>query len=150
MKLNLFQNIARYLLGLIYLFGAVDGVGELFFDYYFTGESPVDTFHGALQHTTYFWAFLKFCELIGAISLLANYKPALGVAILTPISAVLCLFYAFDLHWYIALTLVGGLTLTLLWAYRSSYAGLWDDYSRRETASSTPAGPVARKLASPT
>lgn len=145
MKVNLYQTIARYLLGLIYLFGAADGVGELFFDFYFTGRSEPDTFHGALQSTTYFWAFLKLCEAVGAVSLLANYKPALGLAIVTPISAVLCLFYAFELHWYIALTVVGGLTLTLLWAYRNSYAPLLYDYSW-----SAPMRQPAQKAASPT
>jgi|SRR5579872_131867 len=128
-KLKLYETVARYLLGAIYLFGAIDGALEIFFHTYYTGESSYCSFHGALQHTMYFWPFLKLCELTGAVSLLANYKPALGLAILTPISAVLCLFYAFELHWYIALAVVAMLTIILFRAYIRSYAPLLTKYS---------------------
>lgn len=130
MKLKAYETVARYLLGIIYLFGAVEGALEIFFGIYITGE-PGDgcSFFSALQNTTYFWVFLKLIELIGAISLLANYKPALGLIILTPISAVLCLFYIFELKWFIACTVVTVLSLILFRAYFKSYAGLFDKYS---------------------
>jgi hypothetical protein len=128
-KLKLYETVARYLLGVIYLFGAVDGALGIFFHIFLTGEDTDCSFHAVLQHTLYFWAFLKSCELIGAVSLLANYKPALGLAVVTPISAVLCLFYAFELSWFVALGVVVGLTLVLFRAYWRSYAPLFDKYS---------------------
>ena len=130
-KLKLYETIARYLLGIIYMFGAIDGVMEIFFDTYWTGESTDGSFHAVLQHTLYFWGFLKFIELVGGLSLLLNYKPALGVALLTPISAVLCLFYIFGLQWYYAFALVATLNLVLLRAYWDSYRPLLDAYPMR-------------------
>ncbi|MEQ1514795.1 MAG: hypothetical protein ABL934_19235 [Lysobacteraceae bacterium] len=130
-KLKTYETIARYLLGIIYLFGAVDGVLDIFFDIYLTGESTDGSFHAVLQHTLYFWGFMKFIELVGAVSLLANFKPAFGLALLTPISAVLCLFYVFELQWYYAFTLVATLNLVLLRAYWDSYRPMLDAYPIR-------------------
>jgi cell division protein FtsW (lipid II flippase) len=130
-QLKLYETVARYLLGIIYLFGAVDGVLALGFGIYLTGESTDGSFHDVLQHTVYFWAFMKLIEGIGAISLLLNIKPALGTALVTPISAVLCLFYVFDLQWYYAFTVVAVLNLVLLKAYWPSYRQLLDNYPMR-------------------
>jgi hypothetical protein len=129
MKLKLYETIARYLLGIIYLFGAVDGALGLFFHIFITGEDTDCSFHAVLQHTPYFWVFMKSCELLGAISLLANYKPAAGLALVTPISAILCLFYAFELSWFYALIVVIALTVVLFRAYWPSYAPLFAKYS---------------------
>lgn len=129
LKLKLHETIARYLLGVIYLFGAVDGALNICFGIYLTGESTDGSFHDVLQHTTFFWAFLKLVELIGALSLLLNYKPALGVALLTPISAVLCLFYIFELQWFYAFTVVAALNLIVLRAYWSSYRPMLAAYA---------------------
>jgi hypothetical protein len=131
MKLKLYETIARYLLGVIYLFGAVDGFLGIFFGIYMTGMPAECSFLGILKHTLFFWAFMKSIQLIGAISLLGNYKPALGVALLTPISSVLCLFYFFVLHWYYALTVVAVLNAILLRAYWPSYRALFTDYPMR-------------------
>lgn len=131
MKLKLYETIARYLLGIIYLFGAVDGFLSIFFGIYITGNPAECSFLGILKHTLFFWAFMKSIQLIGAISLLSNYKPALGVALLTPISSVLCLFYFFVLNWYYALTVVAVLNLVLLRAYWPSYRALFADYPMR-------------------
>ena len=127
-KLRVYETGARYLLGVIYLFGAVDGGLEIFAHVYIVRNATECSFFGVLQHTLYFWGLLKLCELLGAISLLLNYKPVLGLAVVTPISAVLCLFYAFDIHWYPAMVLCGGCTAVLLWAYRRSFQGLLDPY----------------------
>lgn len=131
MKLKLHETIARYLLGIIYLFGAIDGALAIFFGMHITGKSNPASFHGVLQDTLFFWAFMKFIELVGALSLLLNYKPALGTALLTPISAVLCLFYLFDIHWYYAFTVVAVLNAVLLRAYWSSYRPMLDAYPMR-------------------
>jgi hypothetical protein len=129
MKLKLYETIARYLLGAIYLFGAVDGALQIFFHVSYTGEPDQYSFTWGLQHTPYFWPFLKLCELIGAFSLLMNYKPALGFAILAPISAVICLVYAFEFHWYVHLFLIGMSSLILLKAYSKAFRPLLDEYS---------------------
>lgn len=131
MKMKWYETSARYALGIIYLFGAIDGALFLFFGLYIHGKPPERyIFLVALQRTTYFWAFMKLIELIGAASLLANYKPALGVALLIPISSVLCLFYLFELPFFIPLGLIIVVsTIILCRAYAKSYAPLFDDYS---------------------
>jgi hypothetical protein len=134
-KLKMYETVARYLLGIIYMFGAIKGGLEIFFDYYMMGEVTDGSFHSVLQHTVFFWSFMKFIQLLGAISLLLNFKPALGVALLTPISAVLCLFYIFELQWYYAFTVVAALNLILLRAYWDSYRPMLDAYPMRERPS---------------
>lgn len=130
MKLKIYETVARYLLGIIFLFGAVDGVLYLFFDIHITPDpTPSEPFLYILKNTTYFWAFMKFIQLIGAISLLANYKPALGVALLAPVSSCLCLVYFFELQWYYAFTVVAVLTVILLRAYSESYKHMLVKYS---------------------
>ena len=136
MRLKWHQTIARYLLGILFIFGAVDGLLEMGFHIYLTGESDLSSFHGRLQHTAYFWIFLKGMEAIGGFSLVLNLKPAFGAAILAPITAVLCLFYAFDLHWYYALLVVGALQAILLHAYWPSYRMMFADYPMRRAATS--------------
>jgi cell division protein FtsW (lipid II flippase) len=131
MKIKLYETIARYLLGAFYMFGAIDGAVAIFLGVHLTGQAPPDSFLGVLARTLYFWAFLKFIELVGALSLLLNYKPAFGTALVTPISAVLCLFYVFDLQWYYTFAIVAVLNLILLKAYWNSYRPLFDDYPMR-------------------
>jgi hypothetical protein len=126
---GLLETAARYVLGLIYLHGAVDGALQIFFHVYYTGELDPGSFVGAMQHTTYFWAFMKLCQLLGAVSMLMNYKPALGLLLLAPISVVLCLFYLFALQWYGYFFLIAGSSLILLRAYWKSFRPLLEDYS---------------------
>jgi hypothetical protein len=142
MKIRLYETVARYLLGVIYLFGAVDGALAMFFGIHLSGEPNPGSFLGVLSHTMYFWVFLKSMEFVGAMSLLLNYKPALGTALMTPISAVLCLFYVFDLHWYYAFTIVATLNLVLLRAYWSSYRPMLDAYPMRGHKTAEVAGIV--------
>jgi hypothetical protein len=124
---NLPEKVARYLLGLFYLHGAVDGAMQILFHVYYTDERERGTFVGTLQHTTYFWAFMKSCQLIGAFSLLMNYKPVLGFVILAPISVVLCLFYLFEIQWYGYFFVISSANLVLFWAYRKSFLPLLRD-----------------------
>jgi hypothetical protein len=128
-----YETTARYVLGVIYLFGAVDGVLFLFFGIYMHGKPPAQyTFLLALQATTYFWAFMKLIQAVGAVSLLLNYKPALGTALLIPISSVLCLFYFFEFHPFIpAGMVIIASTLILSRAYAKTYVHLFDDYPLR-------------------
>lgn len=131
MRIKLHETIARYLLGAYYMLGAIDGAVAIFYGIHLTGEAHPHSFLGVLANTLFFWAFLKLVELVGAISLLLNYKPALGTALVTPISAVLCLFYLFDVHWYYACAVVAILNLVLLKAYWNSYRPLFDAYPMR-------------------
>lgn len=124
-----YETTARYLLGFIFLFGAVDGALFLFFGIYLHGK-PREAFLVALQHATYFWAFMKLIQLLGAISLLFNYKPALGVALLIPVSSVLCLFYLFELPSFIPFGSIIVISVVILCrAYSTSYVRLFDKYS---------------------
>lgn len=134
MRLRWYETTARFILGAIYLFGAIDGALFLGFGIYMHGKPPPEyTFLLALQGATYFWAFLKTLQLIGAFSLLLNYKPALGNAVLIPISAVLCLFYLFELPSFLP-TFGAMIVIThiiLCRAYWKSYVPLFDAYPRR-------------------
>jgi hypothetical protein len=133
MRMKWYEIVAQYALGLIYLFGAVDGALFLFWGIYIHGKPPDSyVFLLTLQKTTYFWAFMKFIQLLGALSLLSNYKPALGVALLIPISSVLCLFYLFELPSFIPFGCVVVITTAILCrAYSRSYIHLLDDYPLR-------------------
>jgi hypothetical protein len=128
-RLKWYETTARYVLGVIFLFGAVDGALYLLFGIYLHGK-PREPFLIALEKSTYFWAFLKSMQLVGALSLLANYKPALGVAVLIPISSVMCLFYLFELPGFIPLGFIIAIaTIVLCRAYSKSYEHILDNYS---------------------
>jgi hypothetical protein len=131
MKPKWYETAARYTLGAIFLFGAIDGAMFLLFGMYIHGKPPERyVFLLALQRTTYFWAFMKTIQLIGAASLLTNYKPALGVALLIPIASVLFLFYLFELRPFLPLgAVIVGSLIILCRAYSQSYARLFDDYA---------------------
>jgi hypothetical protein len=91
---------------------------------------PHEAFLIALQRATYFWAFMKLIQFLGAASLLLNYKPAFGVALLMPVSSVQCLFYLFELPSFIPFGSIIIISLiTLCRAYSRSYARLFDNYS---------------------
>lgn len=122
-----YEVMARNWLGFIYLFGAVDGALLLFFDIHYR-HPPEGSFVWGLENTAYFWWFMKLCELVSALSLLMNYKPALGLAISAPISAVLCLIFAFDLNWPENVIMVVVPNLILLKAYSKSFLPLLDNY----------------------
>lgn len=123
-----YETTARYVLGVTFLFGAVDGALYLLFGIYLHGK-PREAFLIALEQAKYFWAFLKSIQLVGAVSLLFNYKPALGVALLIPIASVMCLFYIFDLPGFIPLGLIIAISMIVLCrAYYKSYAHIFDNY----------------------
>jgi hypothetical protein len=127
-RLKWYETTARYVLGVIFLFGAVDGALYLLFGIYLHGK-PREAFLIALEQAKYFWAFLKSIQLVGAVSLLFNYKPALGVALLIPIASVMCLFYIFDLPGFIPLGLIIAISMAVLCrAYYKSYAHIFDNY----------------------
>lgn len=128
LRLKWYETTARYVLAAIFLFGAVDGALYLLFGIYLHGK-PREAFLIALEQAKYFWAFLKALQLVGAVSLLFNYKPALGVAVLIPISSVMCLFYLFDLPGFIPFGFIlAGSMIILCRAYYKSYERIFDNY----------------------
>ena len=127
-RLKWYETTARYILGVIFLFGAVDGALYLLFGIYIHGK-PREAFLIALEQAKYFWAFLKSLQLVGAMSLLFNYKPALGVAVLIPISSVMCLFYLFDLPGFIPFGVIMATAMIVLCrAYYKSFEHIFDNY----------------------
>ena len=125
----------RILLGLIFLVGAIDG-----FSFVFTGAHLIHrptsdsglAFEAGLKAAGFFWPLMKTVELIGALCLLTNKAPALGLALLSPIMTVIVLFH-FVLN-------PGGIPLALIlvatggvvaYQYRSSLMALVRPSARR-------------------
>lgn len=94
------EVLARIFLVFWFSICVVDGWGYLFFDVYLTGE-PTTLFLSSLMQVMWFWWTLKIVQTLGLLSLLFNYKPALGLALLTPTSIFICLFYFFQLSSFI-------------------------------------------------
>ena len=129
-KSKLLVTLPRVALGLIFLAGAIDG-----FTFIVTGAHLVnpDTspsgllFQHALEAAGFFWPLMKSVELIGALSLLSNRAPALGLALLAPIMAVITLFDVFlnpkGIPLAVVLVVFGCL---LLRAYAPRFARLLD------------------------
>ncbi len=126
MKVYWMVTVPRVVLGLIFLAGAIDG-----FFFVATGSHlmhPPTSERGlaleaALKATGFFWPFMKTVELVGAFCLLSNRAPALGLALLAPIMAVVVLFHFFlnpqGIPLALLLIVCGGL---LLRVYAPRYA----------------------------
>lgn len=90
-------SVPRVVLGIVFLAGAIDG-----FYFIATGTHLVHPptsqrglhFEDALKSVGFFWPLMKTVELIGASCLLTNRAPAFGLALLSPIMAVVVLFHA--------------------------------------------------------
>ena len=128
MKTLLLVTVPRILLGLLFLVSAVDG-----FWWLATGSHLIHpptsargvAFETALQEAGFFWPLLKSVNLLGALSLLTNVAPALGLALIAPVMAVIVLFHLVlnpqGLPVAVILVVLGSL---LVWAYRDRYAAL--------------------------
>lgn len=128
--MKLHEKISRYFLGVWFMICAIDGWGYLLFDLHIFGDHKGYIYLSNLVEATYFWAFMKAIQLIGALSLLFNYRPALGLALITPISAVLCLFYFFEFQVCIPVgILIIIATFILGKAYLKSYEKLLMSYA---------------------
>jgi putative oxidoreductase len=137
-------------LGVIFLVGAIDG-----FTFIATGThllhpptSPLGLhFEEALKSAGFLWPLMKTVELIGAICLLTNRAPALGLALLAPIMAVVVLFHAFlnpqGIPIAALLVVCGAL---LLRSYASSYAHLLEPGSTISHATAHTTGTSCRWL----
>lgn len=128
MKTLLLVTVPRVLLGLLFLFSAVDG-----FWWLATGthliHPPTSTrgvaFEEALQASGFLWPLLKTINLVGALSLLSNIVPALGLALIAPVMTVIVLFHLVinpqGIPVAVILVVLGSL---LAVAYRDRYAAL--------------------------
>jgi putative oxidoreductase len=91
-------TVPRVVLGLIFLAGAIDGFSFIFTATHLIHPPTSDRglqFEAALKATAFFWPLMKVVEITGAICLLSNRAPALGLAILSPIMTVVVLFHVF-------------------------------------------------------
>lgn len=128
MKQILFVTIPRVLLGLIFLVSAIDG-----FYFIATGNRLIhpptsvrgEAFEQALMNSGFFWPLLKVVNLAGALSLIFNIMPALGLALIAPVMTVIVLFHLTinppGVPVAMILIVTGAL---LLYAYRERYAAL--------------------------
>ncbi len=122
-------TVPRVALGVVFLLGAIDG-----FAFIATGTHLVHPptserglqFEAALQRVGFLWPLMKTVELIGAACLLTNRAPAFGLALLSPVMAVVVLFHGFlnpqGLPIAALLVVCGAV---LLRAYRPRYALLF-------------------------
>jgi uncharacterized membrane protein (UPF0136 family) len=128
MRTAFLVTIPRILLGLLFLVSAADGFWWMATGNHLihppTSERGV-VFETALQNSGFFWPLLKSVNLVGALSLLTNIAPALGLALIAPVMAVIVLFHLAinpqGLPVAVILVVLGGL---LVWAYRNRYAAL--------------------------
>lgn len=131
-KMKLYETSARYFLGVWHLICAVDGWAHVFFGIHFF-NLPANSFYVLLMNTTWFWVSFKIIQTIGTISLLFNYKAPLGLALLTPVSAVLCIYYLVKMTptWVFGpiAVLIMISTMVLFRAYKKNYAPLLADHS---------------------
>lgn len=130
LKTLLTDLVPRLFLGGIFLLGAMDG-----FAFIFSGTHLIHpptspeglAFEAALKDSGFFWPLMKTVELIGALLLVSNRAPALGLALLAPIMTVVVLFHATlnpaGLPLAIVLILCGSL---ILWVQRSRFVPLFE------------------------
>lgn len=134
MKNVLIATAPRILLGLIFLAGAIDG-----FSFIFTGAHLIHpptsdrglVFEAALKATGFFWPLMKTVELIGALCLLTNKAPALGLVLLSPLITVIVFFHFILNPGGIPVALILLVTTAMLaFQYRSQVAGLLQPVKR--------------------
>lgn len=130
MKNFCLTTLPRLLLGLIFLAGAIDGFAFILGGSHLIHPPTTERglqFEEALKASGFLWPLMKAVELIGAVCLLSNRAPALGLALLAPIMAVVVLFHGVlnpqGLPLAAVLVVCGAL---LLRTYAARYARLLD------------------------
>ena len=129
-KRLLIDRAPRLILGSIFLIGGLDGFAFIFTGAHLIHPPTSDTglaFEAALKEAGFLWPLMKSIELIGALLLLSNRAPALGLALLAPIMTVIVLFHAVlnpgGLPLALILVVCGSL---VLWVQRPRFAALFD------------------------
>ena len=120
--------IARLVLGGIYLVFGLDFF--LHFVSRIVSFPPLDdqanSFLGALAAAKYFFPFLKVTEIIFGLFLITNRNALLATIALLPITVNIFLFHAYLAQPVMLLgTVMLGLNLLLIFAYRGYYAALF-------------------------
>lgn len=96
MKNGLLTTVPRILLGLIFLVGAIDGFSFVLSGSHLNHPPTSDkglAFEAGLKAAGFFWPLMKSIELVGALCLLTNRAPVLGLALLFPIMTVIVFFH---------------------------------------------------------
>lgn len=128
MNRSLLTTVPRILLGLVFLVGSIDG-----FAFILTGSHLIHpptsdkglAFEAGLKAAGFFWPLMKTVEFVGAICLLTNKAPALGLALLSPIMTVIVLFHLTLNPGGIPLALILVATGSLLaYQYRGNFTSL--------------------------
>lgn len=128
-------TVARVLLGVIFLLGAVDG-----FAFILTGGHLIHpptserglAFEAALKASGFIWPAMKMVELVAACCLLANRAPALGLALLLPLIVVISLFHVVLNPQGLPLAVIVTVCAIVLFkAYATQFAGLLAPGSKR-------------------
>ncbi|WP_171210371.1 MULTISPECIES: hypothetical protein [unclassified Ruegeria] len=142
-KRLLIDRAPRLLLGGIFLVGALDGFVFIFTDAHLIHPPTTDVgraFEASLKEAGFLWPLMKSIELIGALLLLSNRAPALGLALLAPIMAVIVLFHAVlnpgGLPLALILIVCGSL---ILWGQRTRLAALLEAGTPEAQTSPVPA-----------
>jgi putative oxidoreductase len=143
-------TVPRVVLGGVFLAGAIDG-----FSFIVTGTHLVHPptsalglhFEETLKRAGFVWPLMKTVELIGAVCLLTNRAPAFGLALLSPVMAVVVLFHGFlnpqGMPIAALLVVCGAL---LLRSYASRYAHLLEPGSTISHATAHTTGTSCRWL----
>jgi putative oxidoreductase len=126
---NSIAQIARILLGLIYLFFGLN----YFFNFLQAplpdSSTKAGTFLGGLLRTGYFFIFLKTLETLYGLLLLADWFVPLVLILVFPISLNILLFHSFIARDPRLLTIssaIIGLNIFLAWTYRHLYLPLFN------------------------
>lgn len=135
MKNSLLTTVPRVMLGLIFLVGAIDGFSFIFAGSHLIHPPTSDkglAFEAGLKAAGFFWPLMKTVETIGALCLLTNKAPALGLALLLPIMTVIVLFHFVLNPGGIPLALILAATGGLLaFQYRSNLMSLAQSPAKR-------------------
>jgi putative oxidoreductase len=136
MKNILLATVPRILLGLIFLVGAVDG-----FSFILTGSHLIHpptsdkglAFEAGLKAAGFFWPLMKSIELVGALCLLTNRAPVVGLALLSPIMTVIVFFHFIlnpgGIPLALILVVTGGM---LVYQYRNQLLALANSPSKSD------------------
>jgi putative oxidoreductase len=123
--MKIITTIARVLLGLIFL---VFGLNAFF--HFIPMPPPKDqaaAFMGALFSSGYLYA-IKCFEIVGGTLLLIGKKVPLGLTLVGPVVVNILFYHLFlDRGGLSTGIVLAALSLYLLWAYRSAFAGLLKD-----------------------
>ncbi len=121
-------DVPRILLGLLFVFSAVDG-----FLWIFTGQNLIHPptsdiglrFEAALKESGFIWPLMKAIDLVAGLALLFNRAPALAVLALLPIITVIVLFHLVLNPGGVPIAIIlAALTALLMFGYRDRYAPL--------------------------